>query len=129
MATKIEFKRGDGITHYFKMPASSWSAGGTLFFAAKEAVDNDATDAAAVIDVSFTDSVVADETIDGVAYKTYTCYFAPADTGSINLGGKSEKKYKGEFQWVSSGGVPSTFPGGGTFLDAIVYADIKRATS
>jgi hypothetical protein len=46
----MEFKKGDGATHCFKMPADSWTAGGELFFAAKEKPGIDGTDAEAVID-------------------------------------------------------------------------------
>jgi hypothetical protein len=127
--SKIEFKRGDGITHYFTMPTSSWSAGGKLFFTAKPAVDDDATDAAAVINATFTDSVVTDTTVNGVASKKYTCYFPPSATNSIATAGASKVDYKGEFQWVSSGGIPSTFPGNDKFLDVVLYADLRRAVT
>lgn len=122
---KMEFKRGDNITHTFSMPADAWSAGGTLFFAAKPVVDDDTTDASAAIDVSFDDTVVTD---DGTN-KKYTCAFVPTDTSSIDMGGSKEVKLLGEFQWVSSTGEVSTFPGNAQFLDVIVYADIKRETA
>jgi len=124
MASKVEFKRGDGVTHYFAIPTANWSAGGELFFAAKPAVDDDLTDAAAVIDATFTD---ADMVNDGTTV-TYTCYFPPTATNSIDMNGASQINYKAEFQFVSSAGVPSTFPGNDKFLDAVVYADIRRAT-
>lgn len=130
MATKMEFKKGDGRTHYFKIPASSWSAAGTLWFTAKPAIDGDATDAAAVIDKSFTDSVVTDETINGVAYKKYTLAFTAADTSDISFAdGAKKKKYLGEFQFVPITGSPSSFPDTDNFIEVLVYADIKRATT
>lgn len=129
MASKIEFSRGDGIHHTFAMPASSWSAGGKLFFAAKQAVDDDITDAAAVINQSWDDTAVSDVTINGVAYKQYACYFPPSATSGIASGGSSTTDYLGEFQFVPAGGDPVTFPGNGQKLDCIVYFDIKRKTT
>jgi hypothetical protein len=126
---KIEFKKGDGATHYCKIPAANWSAGGKLFFAAKALPDNDASDAEAVINKTFTDSVVSDETIGGVAYKTYTLAFVGADTGSIDMQGKKKRKFLGEFQFVPASGQPVSFPADDDFIDVIVYADIKRATA
>jgi len=125
MASKIEFKRGDTITHTFTMPTSSWSAGGKLFFTAKPAVDDDLTDAAAVINKTYTDT---DMVNDGTNV-TYTCLFNPADTNSITMAGVDKIDYKAEFQWVSSGGTVSTFPGNNKYLDAVVYADLRRATT
>jgi hypothetical protein len=123
--SKIEFKRGDTITHTFTMPTASWSAGGKLFFTAKPAVDDDLTDSSAVINKSFSDSV----TVNDGTNVTYTCLFVPADTNSIIMNGTSKIDYKAEFQWVSATGVVSTFPGNDKFLDAVVYADLRRATS
>lgn len=126
---KILFKRGDGITHTFTMPTANWSAGGKLFFAAKPAIDDDTTDAAAVINQTFTDTNVTDVTVGGVAMKRYTCYFPPSATNSIASGGATSKDYLGEFQWVSAGGVPSTFPGDDKFFDVVVYFDVRRAVA
>jgi hypothetical protein len=126
---KFELKKVDGATHYAYIPAANWSSGGKLFFAAKEKPDNDGTDALAVINKSFTDSVVTDETVDSVAYKKYTLAFVAADTGSIDMQGKKKRKFLGEFQFVPSGGEPTTWPGDDQFLDVIVYADIKRSTT
>lgn len=125
MASKIEFKRGDTITHTFSMPASSWSAGGKLFFTAKLAVDDDLTDANAVINKSFTDA----NTVNDGTTVTYTCLFNPADTNNIVMDGATKADYKAEFQWVSASGSVSTFPGNDKFLDAVVYADLRRATT
>lgn len=125
---KMEFKKGDGVTHYFYMPADSWTAGGTLFFIAKNEITD--LDAAAIIDEEFSDSVVTDETgDDNVAYKKYTLYFAPSVTSGIAMGTAKKRKLFGEFQWVSSGGVPSSFPGNDDFIDVIVYADLRNATT
>ncbi len=129
MASKIEFSRGDGITHTFSIPAANWTSGGTLFFAAKPAIDDDLTDAAAVITGSFTDSNITDTTIDGVAYKKYTCYFPPSATLNINSNGASKADYKGEFQFVPATGVPQTFPANDKKIDTVVYFDVKRKTT
>lgn len=129
MAAKIEFKKGDGITHYFKIPADAWTAGGKLMFAAKIQPDDDATDALAVIDKTFDDSVVTDETIDSVDYKVYTLRFIDTDTADVTFEDHSKRKtYIGEFQYVPAGETdePETFPADDNFIQVIVYADIKR---
>lgn len=128
---EMYFKRGDGLTHYFQIPADAWTSGGKLFFAAKPIVDDDSTDAAAIIDVSFTDSDIVDSSHDmyDADYVTYELVFAPSDIGAITFGGDKKKKYLGEFQFVSSDGVPETFPGDDDFIDVIIYADIKRGTT
>lgn len=123
MASTIEFKRGDPVTHYFIMPTSAWSSGGTLFFAAKPAVDDDNTDAAAVINQSFTDAAAVN---DGTNV-TYTMEFPRSATDSIIMNGAKKKDYLAEFQWVSASNEPSTFPGNDKFLDCVVYADIRRS--
>lgn len=122
--SKIEFKRGDTITHTFIMPTSSWSPGGTLFFTAKPAVDDDLTDANAVINVSFSDSVAVN---DGTNV-TYTMTFLPAATAAIASNGETSIDYLGEFQYVNGTSV-STFPGNDKYIDVIVYFDIRRATT
>lgn len=125
MAT-IEFTRGDGAHHTFAIPATSWSAGGKLFFAAKPVIDDDTTDASAVINQSWNDTAVSDVTINGVAYKQYACYFPPSATNSIVSNGATSADYLGEFQYVPSGGDPVTFPANDDKLDCKVYFDIKR---
>jgi hypothetical protein len=126
MANTINFTRGDAITHTFSMPASAWSPGGKLWFVAKPTVDDDNTDAAAVIKKSWTDSAVSDTTINGVAYKQYACSFVPADTNSILSNGAQSAQYLGEFQWEDSTGVPITFPATDPKLNCTVYFDIAR---
>lgn len=122
MAT-MEFERGDTITHYFIMPTNAWSVGGKLFFTAKPAVDDDNTDAAAVINQTFTDSVAVN---DGTNV-TYTLTFPPSATNSILMNGAKKRQYLGQFQWVSASNVPSSFPGNDKFIDTIVYGDIRRS--
>jgi hypothetical protein len=129
MASKLEFTRGDTKTHTFTIEATLWSAGGTLFFAAKPAIDDDLTDAAATITGEFTDDDVSNVTIDGVAYKRYTCVFPASATTSIASNGAKKAKYLGEFQHVPVGGQPKTYPENDKKLDVILYFDVKRGTS
>lgn len=131
----MDFKKGDAQTHYFQMPAESWTAGGLLWFAAKPAVDNDATDAATVINKSFNDSKIVnpgdqddDQYLAG--YVTYRLAFLPADIINVSFeDGESKKNYLGEFQFVSGTGVPESYPADDTFIDVIIYADIKRGVA
>lgn len=129
MAEIIEFPRGDGVHHYFYIPASIWSAGGRLFFAAKSNPDDDNTDSAAVINQNWGDDAVTSVTVDGIAYKKYDCYFPPSATNNIHSEGSSVLDFQAEFQWVPDGGDPLTFPPTDDKLDAKVYFDIKRKTS
>lgn len=125
MSNKIEFPRGDGnIMHTFAMPASAWSPGGTLFFAAKQVIDDDANDAAAVIKKSWGDSAVTDVTINGVAYKKYACTFTHNDTSGVQSNGADHADFLGEFQWVDASGRPYTFPPKPPKLDCVVYFDV-----
>lgn len=126
MANTIDFVRGDAADHTFAMPTSAWSSGGTLFFAAKPAIDDDATDAAAVIKESWTDGSTSDVVINGIAYKQYACHFTPDDTYSIPSNGAQSAQYLGEFQWVNASGVPITFPATDPKLACIVYFDVVR---
>lgn len=127
--SKIEFSRGDDIHHSFSIPTANWSAGGKLFFAAKPAIDDDNTDAAALINHSWDDSYVSDTTIGGVAYKKYDCYFPPSATNSIPSGGADSADYLGEFEFVAADGTVMTFPPNDPKLDCVVYFDVKRATT
>lgn len=125
----MEFPRGDGPTHTFSIPASSWVPGGKLRFAAKPAIDDDVTDAAAVINHEWDDSAVSNVTINGVAYKQYACKFDPADTNSILSNGQDSADYLGEFQFVPPSGVPMTFPPKPPKIAATVYFDVIRETT
>ena len=126
MANVIQFTRGDAVTHLFNMPADAWSSGGHLRFMAKPAIDDDNTDANAVISQTWTDGAVSDVTINGVAYKQYACYFPPSATNSIQSNGASKADYKGEFQWTNASGIPNTFPATDQKLDCVVYFDVIR---
>lgn len=131
----MDFKKGDAQTHYFQMPTTAWTAGGLLWFAAKPAVDNDAADAAAVINKSFNDSTIvqvgdADAAEILVGYVTYRLVFNPADIINVSFeSGESKKEYLGEFEFVSGTGVPESFPSDDDFIDVIIYADIKRGVA
>ena len=124
----MEFIRGDPNYHSFSMPASAWTAGGKLFFAAKPIIDDDVTDANALIQGNWDDTNVTDIVRNGVAYKKYTCTFPPAATNSILSGGADSAEYLGEFQWVTSGGVPTTFPANNEKIPVLLYFDVKRKT-
>jgi len=126
--TPIEFTRGDAVTHTFSIPASSWSSGGTLFFAAKPAIDDDNTDAAAVILQQWSDAATSQVVINGENYIQYACYFPPSATNDIQSDGAQSAQYLGEFQWVNAAGVPVTFPANDPKLEVIVYFDVIRET-
>lgn len=125
-ATQIEFTRGDGVHHQFNMPKDAWSSGGTLRFMAKPAIDDDNTDAAAVITQEWNDSAVSDVTINGVAYKQYDCYFPGSATNGIASDGAASTQYLGEFQWTDSTGNSVTFPANDPKLNVVVYFDVIR---
>ena len=130
MADQIIFSRGDAAHHTFSIPAASWSSGGKLFFAAKPVIDDDSTDANAVIRASWTDAnLLPDVVINGITYKKYDCYFAPSATNSILSAGASSADYLGEFQFVPLSGDPITAPAVGDKLDCIVWFDINRKTT
>lgn len=122
----MEFTRGDINYHTFTMPASVWSAGGKLFFAAKPAVDDDNTDAASLINGVFDDTDVTDVTINGIAMKKYTCTFLPAATNSILSQGADEVDLLGEFQFVPTSNNPQTYPGNNEKIAVKLWPDIKR---
>ena len=125
----IAFSRGDAAYHTFAIPTANWTSGGKLFFAAKPLIDDDNTDANAVIQGSWTDTAVSDVVINGENYKQYACTFPPSATSSILSSGAGQTDYIGEFQFVPTSGVPVTFPATDQKLEVIVYFDIKRETS
>lgn len=134
MATKVqmEFKRGDKQFHYFQIETASWAAGGKLFFAAKPAVDNDASDVSAVINKNFNDTKIVGPTHPeyDTGFVTYELEFDPGDiTGVTYANGEKVKKYLGEFQFVSASAEPQSWPSDDTFIEVLIYADIKRGTT
>lgn len=119
----MKFKKGDHRTHLFKLPIADYTTGGTLYFAAKEVPDNDVTDAAAVINKSFTDADVT----TNATHAIWTCAFDPDDISGVNFeDGEDEKEFKGEFQWVEDDGTRHSYPDNNSYIQVIVYADIKR---
>lgn len=120
------FTRGDGVHHQFAIEATSWTAGGVLFFAAKPAIDDDNTDTNSVISASWNDSAVTDQVINGTAMKVYDCFFPPSATNSILSDGATSLDYLGEFQYVPTDGDPITAPADDNKLNVIVYMDVKR---
>lgn len=130
MANKVEmnFKRGDGLIHYFQLPLSSWTPGGVLWFAAKAAIDNDNTDQAAVINKSFDDDKIVDSSHEmyDPAFVTYELEFVPGDITNVTFNNEKKKKYLGEFQYIPDTGLPETFPSEDDFIEVIIFADVKR---
>lgn len=126
MANLIEFTRGDGAHHTFAMPASNYTAGGKLFFAAKPVIDDDNTDAASLINGVWTDLAVTTVIINGVSYKQWACDFTAAATNNIPSNGAGSADYLAEFQFVPLIGDPVTFPATDAKLDCRLYFDIKR---
>lgn len=128
----IEFKKGDSTLHYFGFPADSWSPGGTLFFAAKPQPDDDVTDGSAVIDVHFDDTAIIDSSHEfyDSAFVTYELEFLPDDIKNVSFAdGAGRRIYDAEYQYIPANGYPETFPGNDQFLEAVIYADIKRGTT
>ena len=129
-APTMEFKRGNDLTHYFQLPVDSWVPGGLLWFTAKPAVDNDNTDANAVINKSFDDSkvITSDDSEYLADYVTYRLEFAPSDVTNVSFSdGAKKNEYLGEFTIVSALGTEETYPGDDNYIKTIIYADIKRA--
>ncbi len=129
MAQKITmpFKKGDRNVHYFLLPEDQYTVGGVLSFAAKPAPDNDASDAAAVIDKQFGDDVV--DLVSNPGFALFTLEFEPNDIVGVNYtNGAKVIKYMGEFQYVPNGGQPISWPGDDDFIVVPIYADIKRGT-
>lgn len=125
------FMRGDDNDGYtLSVLATNWTAGGRLFFAAKQVVDDDNTDAAALIQQNWGDDVVTDVTIGGFAYKQYACHFPSSATNSIVSDGAETLDLFGEFQYVPSGGDPISIPGPDSErIPVTVRFDIKRKTT
>lgn len=130
MANKIpmHFKRGDGVTHYFRLPIDNYVPGSFLWFAAKPEPDNDNTDMKAVIDKKFDDTDV--DIVTNPNFAEYTLNFDASDIIGVNYSnGESVKRYKGEFQYLIPGEQPTSFPGDNNYLEVSIFADIKRGVS
>ena len=119
----MEFKRGDTVTHTLVIPKLSYKPGLRVFFMAKETMDDDMADSAAIIARDFRDSDIVKQTENEV---TYSLRFTPADTNSINLDGAAKKELQGEFEFRYIDGRVKTFPEKGKPLKIIVYSDVRR---
>lgn len=119
----MKFKKGDGVTHFFKLPIAEYSVGGELWFAAKSAPDNDSTDGQAKINKVFTD----DDVVLTATQAVWTLNFAPGDIVGVSFNnGEDEVELMGEFQFVPAVGNPKSFPDDNNYIPVVVYADIKR---
>ena len=128
----MKFKKGDGRFHYFQIEGDAWSPGGTLFFTAKSKPDDDSADAAAVIDKSFTDSAIVgpghEEYLAG--WVTYELEFLPEDIKNVSFAdGTTKKTFKGEYQFILPGTPPNSFPDDDSYIEVVIYADIKRGVA
>lgn len=126
----MNFKRSDNVIHYFGIPEESWVAGSTLYFTAKEHIDNDDTNAKAVISKSFGDGDIVGPSSEHYkdGYKTYEMKFIPTDTQSIQFDeGETVKKYIGGFELNTNGGSNkrTTYPDGNNYIEVKVFADVK----
>lgn len=132
MATKtiMNFKRGDDNFHYFRLPLANWASGSTLSFAAKEQVDNDSTNALAVIKKSFTGSAIVAPTHEQYVddSTTYELEFNPVDITNVTYSnGEKMKKYLGEFQLLYPGDDPVvSYPNDSNFIEVRIHGDILR---
>lgn len=125
----ISLKRGDNNEFYVKYPEDLWSEGGTLFFMAKPEPDNDATDAEAVIDKSYTDSDIVDENDpqNEEGYVVYKCTVDPDNTNGIEVDENTSRvTLSGEISYKNAAGDVASFPQDDNFIQVIVYADIRR---
>lgn len=120
----IKFKRGDKATRRCLVPISFYEAGATLGFTVKTIPDDVLNDSTAVINKSFGDSDV--DISSDPNYAIYTMVFDPADTNSIDLGEDTKQKYVGEFQYTSDTTGPLSFPGDDSYIEVIIYADVRR---
>lgn len=129
MANAIEFVRSGNCSHGFTMPLSAWSAGGTLYFIAKEQPDDDPNDTKAVINKPFSDDVA---TVDSTAGTVrYQLDFVPADVTIAKIpfaNGSTKAKFKGQFKFVSADGVIQYFPANDKFYEVNVYANLRNSS-
>ncbi len=113
---KIELFRGDARTlPPVKVLRSLWTSGGHLFFGAKLIPDADTTDAQAILKKKLDDTNIDSGNSDAT-YVAYTVSLTASDT-TVAPG-----TYIGEFQFVDSNGLPTTF----TQVPVVITADINR---
>ena len=95
------------------LTVDTWIPGSTILFGAKVSVDDDITDASAVMKKKFTDDDI-DST--DAEYVYYTLKIDPDETTV------EPRNYIGEFQFVDPDGRPTTYEQ----FDISVIADINR---
>lgn len=123
----MEFKRGTASSHTFKLPIEDYVAGSSLFFTAKPEIDNDSTDANAVINKEFTDAVVS--LVTDPLYATYTLQFNASDIAAILFeDGETELDYLGEFAYVVPGDDPVRFPPDDEYITVKIFGNVKIDT-
>jgi hypothetical protein len=121
MAQQIwTMKRGEHKTKKVWVRAAAYTAGGKLFFAAKQAFDNDASDQQAVVNKVMTDDDIVDTNDDGD--KAFLLEIENSDTQTLDIEGETD--YFAEFQYVNTDGHPVTYPGGNDFILRII-PDVK----
>lgn len=119
----MEFKRGDTVTHTLVIPKLFYKPGLRVFFMAKETMDDDMSDSAAIIARDFRDSDITKQTENEV---TYSLRFASSDTNKINFDGAAKKELQGEFEFRYTDGRVKTFPEKSKPLKVVVYSDVRR---
>lgn len=123
MAKALSIYRGDYKEYPVKVPIAKYTAGGTVFFAAKnqDVIDTDQadiTDSDAVVKVQAGDAQIIETTSE---YVKYNLIFTPAATDQKVAG-----TYLGEIQYVNAAGRPTTYSPQFTFN---LKADVNRRVS
>jgi len=121
----LQLVRGSGATRTVSLPISLYVVGSTLRFTAKPVPDNDPTDAAAVINKTFTDADV--DIVSNPLYAIYTMTFIPSDTSGISFdttSGVTQNVYVGQIKYTPLGGEPIYFPGPDSSGRPITYIKV-----
>lgn len=116
------FTRGDSKIYPVSLPASVYSAGASLFFAVKTAIDDDPLDTEAVVRKELTDANITESGLQVVKWRLA---FAPADTTNL-----VPADYLAEFQFVSADkNTVLTFPDPNRAVCVFALAgDVNRRT-
>lgn len=122
MSSKIELKRGDSYSCTVSIDKTLYEPDSTLYFSAKERVDNDKQDSKAVIHIYSNEVEVNHERNKA----TYKFLFAPSDTESITFKDNDPIELLGEFEYVTPSGKVFSFPKNNKFIRVTVYPDIRR---
>lgn len=124
----MDIKRGDTVLKTLGVPTSMYENGMDVFFMAKECIDNDLTDSAAVISKKLTDSGKTDTSKRGVEQHLFNLTIEPEDTKSVKVDsccGESVK-LKGEFELRYGDGRVVTVPNTNKYIKVRVYGDVRR---